>query len=349
MAVSQQGKGWITIVDLNDNKVLNFGLSTNHPDTQIHNQDAGTYVPNYTTSNLVVTPFLYISGESTSQMSQVSNVTWTINGSATTSWGTVSNNSPYALTINKNLVSDDAIQIKCTGKYTDPTTSVQTTIVAERTITKLNTAGSTLSCILSYPTPYYFYNNQISNIQITAQMYSGSTPDDTSVGYKWYRFSNGGWQQISTTNNNVGTIENYNGKTIKIYPDDILDRDQFKCRVTDNDSTSGNYQQWAEAVSQTIVDLTDPYEIQVFSTCGNILLDGAQQTTLRADVYRSGQRLNDNDNLYSTATFTWTKADKNGNPVSNWNNGSATKTGRSIPVTRDEIDIKATFFCTLTI
>lgn len=346
MAVSQQGRGWITIVDLNDNKVLNFGLSTNHPDTQIHNQDAGTYVPDFTVNNLVVTPFLYISGETTSQMSQVSNVTWYINDSSNiTSWGSKSNNSPYPLTINKNLVQVDTLKIKCTGKYTDPTTSVQTDIVAERTITKLNTAGSTLSCILSYPTSCYFYNDTIPYIQITGQMYCGSTPDDTSVGYTWYKYSSGGWTQITSSNH--GSIENYNNKTIKIYPDDVLDIEQFKCRVTDNDSNSGTYQQWAEAVSQEVRDLTDPFEIQVFSTCGDILLDGATSTTLRADVYRGGQRISDSDNLYSTATFTWTKADKNGNAVSNWNNGSATKTGRSITVTRDEIDIKSTFFCTM--
>ena len=61
MAIS---RGQITIVDLNDAKSLNLYLSSNKPATQIFNRENSSYVPDYTTSPLVISPELYVSGTS---------------------------------------------------------------------------------------------------------------------------------------------------------------------------------------------------------------------------------------------------------------------------------------------
>ena len=109
--VTSNAKGSITIVDLNDGKTLNFVLSNSGSNTQFYNSDTYVYTPNYTTSSITITPKLYVSGESTDQMSHVTSVTWTINGAAATAYGTIATSSPYALTINKNMVSVTSLQI----------------------------------------------------------------------------------------------------------------------------------------------------------------------------------------------------------------------------------------------
>lgn len=348
MAVTNTARGWLTIIDCNDGRTINFGISANGATTQIYNPDTGVYNADFTTTNLVLTPFLYLTGESNNMISQVSNVTWTINGGSVTSYGSVGGSSPYALTINHNITGNTtSLLCKVQGTFTDPETSLTTTVTAQMTITRLDTAGSTLVCLLTYPGSTYFYNSTVANVQITATMYCGTTADTTNINYEWYKYSSGGWTKITSSNH--GTISGYTGRTITIYPDDVLDLEQFKCIVKDTDTTSGTYNKTAEAISEIIKDLSDPYSIEIYCPAGNILTQGAVSTTLTANVTRGGVVISENDSIYTNGTFTWTKADKTGTAVSNWNNGSATKTGRSITVTRDEIDIKATFFCTLTI
>jgi len=117
--------------------------------------------------------------------------------------------------------------------------------------------------------------------------------------------------------------------------------------VRDTDQNSGTYDKTAEAVSREIVDLSDPLDIEIYCASGNILTQGAASATLRADVLRGGVRISDNDSIYTNATFTWTKMNKNG-VQDNTFGTNGTKTGRSITVLRDEIDIKATFFVEMT-
>ena len=168
MSVTNTARKWITIVDLNDGRTLNFGISANGATTQIYNPDSGVYNADFTTNNLVLTPFLYITGESNNMISQVSNVTWTINGNSNlTSYGTVGSSSPYALTIKYNLTGvTTSLLCKVQGTFTDPVTGLTTTVVAEQTISRLDTAGSTLACILTYPGASFFYNDTVANVQI---------------------------------------------------------------------------------------------------------------------------------------------------------------------------------------
>ena len=345
MATSNTARGWFTIVDLNDGRTLNFGISANGATTQIFNPDSGVYNADFTTTPLTLAPFLYITGESNNMIAQVSNISWTVNGSNATDWGTVGNSSPYALTITRNLNGNTtSLQCVVTGRFTDPETGLTTTVTSEKTITRLDTAGSTLFCLLTYPGSTYFYNDSVASIQITATMFCGTTADTTNVEYTWYKYSTGGWTKITSSNH--GTITGWNNtRTITIYPDDVLDLEQFKCVVKDKDQTSGTFDKTAEAVSEIIRDLSDPYSVNIDCSTGNILTQGAESARLYANVYRAGQIITDN-NFYTNVTFEWTKADKDGNAVSNWGT-SGKKTGRYIDVTRDEITIKATYFVTV--
>lgn len=346
MATTNTGRGFITIVDMNDNRTLSFGISSNQATTQIVDPNNNLYAPDYTTTNLVLTPFLYYSGGSTDQISQCTNITWTINGGSTSGWGTVASTNPCALTINHNLANVSQLLVVCTANFVDPDTSVSTTVKSSITISKLSSAGDNINCILTFPGSSIFYNDSVASIQIQASMYVGTTLDTTNINYEWYQLMNGSWTKLTSSNH--GTIANYTNRTITIYPDDVLNFEQFKCKVKDTDTASGTYNQTAESMPVIVYDLSDPYAIEIYSSTGNILTAGASSTTLRADVTRGGIIISDQDSLYTNATFTWQKYLKNGNLDTSWGTNGV-KTGRTQTVLRDEIDVKSMFICTLTL
>jgi len=281
-------------------------------------------------------------------MSHVTNVTWTINGAAATAYGTISISSPYALTINKNMASVTSLQIVCNARYTDPDTGAITPITASTTINRIDTAGSNITADITYPNGTTFYKSEVSSLKLTCTMYRGGVADTTKVSYQWYQKSTSGtWTKL--TSSNAGTITGYTTATLTIYPNDVLNFEQFKCICTDTDTSSPTYiagHRTCEAVSQTIVDLTDPYTIEIDAPAGNVLSSGATSCTLTANVKQGVEYVP--DSFYTNATFTWTKADKTGTGDTTWGT-NGTKTGRSITVTRSEISVKATFTVVLSL
>ncbi|EQB34782.1 hypothetical protein M948_20575 [Virgibacillus sp. CM-4] len=73
----------------------------------------------------------------------------------------------------------------------------------------------------------------------------------------------------------------------------------------------------------------------VESSAGNTFKNGEGSTELTATVFLSGTEVDKDGSNY---TYIWNKYDKRGIPVSNWN-----KNGKTITVTADEIDEKASF------
>lgn len=347
MATTNIARGGITIVDMNDSKTLSFGISANRPTTQIADPNNNTYVPDYTSTTLVLTPYLYYSGGSTDQISQCTNISWTINGGSTSGWGTVASSNPCALTINHNLTNVDQLLIVCSAKFVDPDTAAETSLKTSMTISKLKSSGDNLLCIIDYPNGgTFFYNDTVASVTLRANMYVGTTLDDSLVNYQWYKLINGAWTQL--TNANKGTLVGITSRQLVVYPDDVLNFEQFKVVVTDNDPNAGTYQNTAEAISQLIIDNSDPYRIEPYSTTGDILTQGAPNTTITANVSRGGVIIPENDSLYTNATFSWQKFNKNGVLDTTFGT-NGTYTGRSFSVHRDSIDVKAFFVCTMSI
>ena len=70
-----RAQGQFTIIDYNDALTLTGYIGSNHPKTQMYNPDNGSYTPNWASTNLVLTPSLYIIGTTTDQITS-ENVTW---------------------------------------------------------------------------------------------------------------------------------------------------------------------------------------------------------------------------------------------------------------------------------
>ena len=90
-----RAQGQFTIIDYNDALTLTGYIGSNHPKTQMYNPDNGSYTPSWASTNLVLTPSLYIIGTTTDQITSenVTDVKW-YQGTSTT--GTERREEPYS-------------------------------------------------------------------------------------------------------------------------------------------------------------------------------------------------------------------------------------------------------------
>lgn len=301
MAILAQGT--FSIKRMVNGKTLNFVLVPNKAVTQIFTPDPPTYAPDYSASPyLLITPSLFISGQATDQIGCLKAApTWTINGGSTLSNynAAAASASPYSLTIKKNLVNDAQYQITCTAIYVEPVTLVETPVVATITFTKVSNTGTSIRAVGYAPQGQVFKNNQAATLKAHCDMYRGSVIDTTNVTYAWSMLSGGAWTTIDSKNT-LG-ITGYGTNEISIPASAVLNTAIFKCTCTDTDSSSSTYN---VSVSDTIsfVDMSDPYDVDVFTPGGDTVVSGGS-TTVQFMIRQA--------NTYMTASaFTSTKAVK---------------------------------------
>lgn len=188
-------------------------------------------------------------------------------------------------------------------------------------ITAINTGTKTLT---------------ISSALSTAQS-SGATVKHSSYDVD----AGGGWRLIPAdiTNNITGVTTN----EITVYAGYILDVGVFLCIIKDTDTGSNTYNKCFED-SVTFIDQTDPIQVSIVSTGGDVFKNGVGSTTLTARVFQAGTEIDTGGTKY---TYTWNVFDKNGD-LATFNGGASTKTGKTITVGDSDVNVKATFQVTLT-
>ena len=355
MANEIVARGQISIIDLNDAKSLNMYLRANKPTTQIYNSDNNSYVPSWGNSPsnpdgpLVITPELFVSGTTKDQMSQVKvKPVYTINGSTNLAdfGGSVASTAPYALTINKNMVNDAQMKIQCSAVYTDPDiASFETPVKAEIQFTKTTNAGSTIMAIAYAPKGTVFKNGQTEELTAHCDLWRGSKIDATDVSYQWAKMgATGQWENL-TSGKNYG-CKNYNTNELIIPASAVLNFESFRCELTDTDAASGTHNTKVYAI-MSFADQSDPYQVEVYSTTGDKLINGQGSTTLSAKVWQAGACFGDEE-ANAKFNFVWKKFNSTGAQDTSWGSTEAhSKTGASITVTAAEITQKATFICEL--
>ena len=86
----------------------------------------------------------------------------------------------------------------------------------------------------------------------------------------------------------------------------------------------------------TFIDNSDPLQIIVTSTGGDVFKNGQGTTVLTAVCYQAGSEGD------AAGNYTWTKDNKDGVVDTSWGtNGS--KTGKTLSVSSADVDTKATF------
>ena len=301
--------GQITIVDLNDGKAVQCFTQTSLGDTQIYTPDTNTYSPSYSSSSPnVITAKVYVTGSSSDQAptAACSGWSWKVDGVAATP---VSGKS-WQLNIASNISSTAALKnITWECVYTDPETKATTKCMGYKTISMAKSGGALQTVQIETPDGNTFdSSNAGKTLTAVAKFFRGNVQDTTLTGMKWQKLNvaAGTWSDVAaslvTTAGGVSTL--------KVSADDVLNFQTFKCTVTDGKETA--YQ------IVTFFDASDPFVVDVFSTTGDKIVNGAQSTTLYARVWKDGSIVEDGtavqaDTSHATKyVYKWTKYNQGG-------------------------------------
>lgn len=209
--------------------------------------------------------------------------------------------------------------------------------------------------LVTTPKGNVFKNTEVTTLTAKAELWRGSTVDTTNVSYKWaimdssvtattssgYDASFGiGWKKLAdTAGKYTGTTTN----TITVYAAAVDSYAVFRCVATDTDSASSTYNSTFTDVA-TFIDNSDPIQVVITSTGGDVFKNGQGSTTLTALVYQAGTEIDSSGN----GTYTWTKYNKDGVIDTSWGT-SGKKSGKTLSVSNTDVSTKATFMVVVVI
>ena len=355
-------QGQFTIIDYNDALTLTGYIGSNHPKSQMFNPDNNTYTPNWASTNLVLTPSLYVIGTTTDQITSasVTSVKWYQGTSTTaiTSSGNyaLSGTKSHILTIKANVMAGlPGIDYRCVITYKDSSTGLSITHPLTITFSRVVNGGGIVDLLVTTPQGNVFKNTEVATLTAKAELRRGSSVDTTNVSYKWaiqdpsvtsssssgYDAGFGtGWKKLSDTS---GKYTGTTTATITIYAAAVDSYAVFRCIATDSDSTSNTYNSTFTDVA-TFIDNSDPVQVVITSTGGDVFKNGQGSTTLTACVYQAGAEID----TEGKGTYTWTKYNKDGAVDTSWGT-SGKKTGKTLSVSSSDVATKATFMVVVTI
>ena len=343
-----------TISDFNDAISLSGYIGSNLAHTQIYSPDNGSYTPDWSSTNLVLTPQLYVTSTTTDVIATaaVTNVSWYENSE--TSGNKITTGGSYTLSGTKNhilTVSDNVLngvnqkKFICVIQYHDSTTDLDLTHKMDVTFTLVASGSGIADAICIAEEGNIFKNGDIVSLKASCNLWRGSTIDTTNVSYQWYIMDSSittdqgggvGWKKLTNTANM------YQGVTtneITVYPNAVPNVATFKCIITDTE-TGANNAKYYDTI--TFTDLSDPIQCTIVSSGGDTFVNGQGSTVLTARLFQGGFEI-DTTSPY-TYTYKWYKYDKNATLVPNWGGTDIDyKTGKTLNVGSSDVDSKATF------
>lgn len=317
--------GQITIVDNNDAKPITaFIVGSGASLQQIYTKDESiqSYLPDWTVTPLTLTAKVY-AGSVTDVAANLTNKKWSNDLSTSIGSGTT-------LTINTNTLTP-AAPVKIyyfEGDYIDPTTGLTSHIIAQISISQVQTGTNAVYIVTRGTTAIEEATGSTKNaIAVCADLVRVSGIDTTGLTYKWYEANTG--TQISTSLSGYAT--KYGAKTTaaNVLPSGsnaelginipaistgntyntlvigelaVQDMAVFRVDITDADAVT-------RSAYFTIYDVSDPYETKVFSSTGDKLQNGQGSSVLTPKVYLGSSLVSNLTNWY----FYWYFYNKDGN------------------------------------
>lgn len=324
-------RGQIQITDLNDARQTSFYLALNPKSrTQVYNKSGMTYSPNYVTTNMVITPTLYVTGDTDNKMFSASAApVWTVYdndtkifcNSSDTSLAMTNSNiavgtaAPWALTIKMNIPRDQFV-ITCETSWYDSSIGKSIPQTADVTLTK-NINNGTLAYADIWASGNTFLNKTTpASITLTPVLDRGGDDDTTPAGGTdgafdavWYKNGTADSNKITATANKYAIDSTT--KVLTVYPDGVDSVDTFWVKVTDKLTTSATYNK-SYYSSTSITDLTDPYEVRILSSNGTSFKNGKGDNKILTAYLKQGA----NDvTSKAAASFAWKVVDNSGKEV----------------------------------
>ena len=230
-----------TIIDLSDGKSLSCYLGANQPRTQIHDVNANSYSPNWTTTagKLVITPVVYANQTAIALNNTALTITWkrkegSGSEAALTSGETVSGN---VLTVNQNKLSSitsGLLTYIAYVAYADPDTGMTINATADISFALISTGENAKSAWISGEQVFkYTAAGAVSPAQITLT----ANLQNVTMGKWQYKNSTGTWTDYPTTSDNA----NITGTTLIVKPTHaIWIGETATIRITTSDTSVGD-------------------------------------------------------------------------------------------------------------
>ena len=347
--------GQFTIVDYNDALTLTGYISSSKAKTQMFNPDNNSYTPDWKTSPIVLTPSLFRLGTDADIITstQVLEIKWfdVTDGEAveiadSTDYA-IGVTKPKALTIKGNILAGlPGKDYECHIKYKDPSSGLTLPYQMGISFARVVNGSGIADAICWAPEGNIFKNGNTSELTAACDFWRGSVVDTTDVSFQWYiqepsatsdQGAGIGWRKLTNQTNKFSGVTT---TRLTVYAAAVEGFAVFKCLVTDTDSASPTYnQKFMDTL--TIVDQSDPIQVSITSTGGNIFKNGLGQTTLSALLFQAGEEI---DKAGTTYSYKWFKYKENGQLDQNFGGtGVGYKTGKTLTVGDSDVDIKATF------
>lgn len=204
MAVNIKAYGAVSIRDYTDLGQITTYLTSSQPTSVVYNPNTQTYVPNWGTSSLVVTPVIQYNGSSLSLTATGLTITFTRKegSSAPTALTTGETVTNGVLTVSANKlssVSSGQLTYICTISYTDPEVGVPIETQSTMTYTLITQATELKSASIVGESLFLYDSdkNLVGNNTITLN----AELSNVSVSQWQYQRSDGTYAAFPTTNN----------------------------------------------------------------------------------------------------------------------------------------------------
>ena len=110
-------------------------------------------------------------------------------------------------------------------------------------------------------------------LPIEAKLYNGNTLQTSGVTYKWYKYTNGSYTQISGQTSD----------TLNVAGSDVDGYASYRCDATYSSKTYTQY--------YSMIDKTDPLQVSVHSSIGTQIVNKQGNGALYVKVTRNGQEV----------------------------------------------------------
>ena len=194
--------GSITIVDIGDLGELSITPTSNQPSMVIcdpNGPNGPTYSPDWSTSNLLLTPVVYYGGTALVDADHLSpvtglTVTWYKQGSSTA----ISTN--YQLTVNTNVLANvDYVTYIARASYTEPNSGVQLQAEGQISFSKVTNASQIKTINITGDSTFLtsYDNDNISTVSPSSITLTANTQYYSDVIY-WYYQNGNNWTSAGT-------------------------------------------------------------------------------------------------------------------------------------------------------
>lgn len=347
--------GQFTIIDYNDALTLTGYISSNRAKTQMFNQDNNSYMPDWKVQNVILTPSLFRLGTEMDIISSadVQEILWfdVTNGTEVlivdgTDYS-IGATKPKALTIKGNVLAGlPGKDYLCKVKYKDQSTGLVLPYQMGISFSRVVNGSGIADAVTWAPEGNVFKNGNVQSLIAACDFWRGSLIDTTLVSFQWYTQDPSvttdqgggiGWRKLTEVANQTTGVTT---TRMTVLPAAVQGFAVFKCVVKDLDPDSNSYNK-TFVDTLTLADQSDPIQVSITSTGGDVFKNGIGSTVLNALLFQAGEEI---DKAGTNYNYKWFKYKENGSLDANFGGtGIGFKSGKSLSVGDADVDIKATF------